>query len=344
MLLGARCILGFALTITGVAAPTLVGEATPGRLHSILMNTTVLALPVCGTMMAAGGIGVYHSQTNWGWRSAMLGELAGPLLSTLFLVGAPESPRWLVSRGRLGEAHKILERMHSTDEGADREAVVRIEYQEIVQTLEFERDNDESLWSLVSQASDRRRFLIVVLTNIFFQVCGANTLPYFFTLILSSAGVTDTQQTLYLNLGLAMWGTSSLVMGLWICERFGNKAVLVTNTTLITVCFALLAVLVGLGPEDGRGIGAVAVVFVFYFASCSSWLILEYTYPPTILRYSLRAQGTALGQAVGYAFCVMMTYLLPTALDKIGWKFYAANAVSSRPVSWSVLVLLWLTR
>lgn len=146
---------------------------------------------------------------------------------------------------------------------------------------------------------------------------------------LTITGVADTQQTLYLNLGLSIWGLSSLVMGLWICERFGAKAVLLTNTILITACLALLAVLNALGPEHGRGIGAVAVVFVFYFASCSSWLLLEYTYPPRILRYSLRAQGTALGQSVGYAFCVMMAYLLPTALQSIGWKFYAANAVSS---------------
>lgn len=328
MLLGGRSILGFALTITGVAGPTLVGEATPGRMHSILMNATVVALPIFGTIMAAGGIGVYHSKTNWGWRSAMLGELAGPLLSTLFISMTPESPRWLVSKGRLEEAHQILERIHSSNE-VDRESVVRIEYEEIVQTLDFERKNDEGLWALVSKPSDRRRFTIVVLTNIFFQVCGANTLPYFWTIILSSAGVTNTQSTLYLNLGLSVWGASSVAMGLWICERFGSKTVLLTNTTIMTICLALLAVLTGLGPENGRGIGALVVVFVFYFVACSSWLLLEYTYPPTILRYSLRAQGTALGQSIGFAFCVMMTYLLPTALEKIGWRFYAANAVSS---------------
>lgn len=258
----------------------------------------------------------------------MLGELVGPVVSTLLLFMVPESPRWLVSNGRFEEAHKILERIHSDSED-DRESVVRNEYEEIVQTLEFERKSDESLWALLSKPSDRRRFLIVVLTNIFFQVCGANTLPYFFTIILSSAGVTGTQDTLYINLGLAIWGTCSVAAGLWICERFGSKTVLLTNTMMITICLALLAVLTALGPENGRGIGSVVVVFVFYFFASSSWLLLAYTYPPSILRYSLRAQGTALGQSIGWAFCVMMTYLLPTALQDIGWKFYAANAVSS---------------
>lgn len=68
-------------------------------------------------------------------------------------------------------------------------------------------------------------------------------------------------------------------------------------------------------------------------------MILAYTYPPEVLRYSQRAKGVVVAQAIGYAFSFLNLYTAPLALEKIGWKYYAING------SWNfgiLIVVYWL--
>lgn len=347
MLLVGRVLLGISLTFTGVTGPSLVVEATPAKLHHLLTNAITMAMPIFGTIISGASISVYESTTEWGWRGAMLGELGGPILGLLCLPFVPESPRWLISKGRNTEARYIVNCMHpSTD--PDRDAAIEIEFNQIVQTIEFERQFQQkpgfdSWKSLVATASDRRRFLIAVCTNVFFQITGANTFPYFFTLLLQGANITDPLTTLYINLGLCIWGTISVALGIWACQRIGSKTSLLWSAVVMTVCLVLLAILTALenggdGNTTNYGIGAVAVIFLFQLAGFGSWMILTYAYPPQILRYTHRANGFALSMAIGYGVCIMMTYILPLALERLGWRFYAINA------GWNVLVIfvIWL--
>lgn len=342
MLLAGRLILGIAFTVNGVSGPSLVAESTPGKAHILLTNAIIIGMPIFGTIAAAIIYGVYISTSTWAWRGAILAELFAPTFSMLCLPFVPESPRWLVSRGRKDEAFEILVKMHSSI--PENEAVVKEEFEQIVQTLDFEKYAEESgasSWkALIATPSDRKRFLIALLLNIFFQVSGSNTFPYFLVLILHSAGIVDTRQNLNINVGLCVWGVASVAFGVWMCGRVGAKTSLLSSTSIMTVCLVLLAVLTELNSSSGEsrfGIGAVVVVFLFQLASFSTYMILNYTYPPMILRFTQRARGFALAQAIGYGFCVMMTYTLPLALENIGWRFYAINA------AWNcgIVAIIW---
>lgn len=334
MFLVGRAILGVALGISGVCGPTLVAETMPGRLHAVVANASMLGLPLIAVTVSAAGVGVYNSESDWGWRGLVLGEAISPLLSSLFLLAAPESPRWLMYKSLPDEAKDVFERLVPKSQ-ANRDELIKLEFEEVAQTMEFERQNNESFRAIIAKPSDRRRFLIAALTNIFYQTSGANTLPYFFTLVLTSIGISDTRTILYLNVGLSSWSVISLASGLWITQRFGTKTILLTNTGVMAVCLALLAVFTALGPGEGRGYGALVATFVFWWASCSCWMILEFTYPVEILRYSLRGKGTAVAQLLGYAVQLVLNYTLATALEKISWRFYVINAVRAlvpRPI------------
>lgn len=54
-------------------------------------------------------------------------------------------------------------------------------------------------------------------------------------------------------------------------------------------------------------------------------MILAYTYPPEILRYSQRAKGVVVAQAIGYAFSFLNLYTAPLAIERISWRYYAIN-------------------
>lgn len=68
-------------------------------------------------------------------------------------------------------------------------------------------------------------------------------------------------------------------------------------------------------------------------------MLLAYTYPAEILRYSQRAKGVVAAQSIGYAFSFLNLYTAPLAIERIAWRYYAINA------GWNVGILaivIWL--
>lgn len=61
---------------------------------------------------------------------------------------------------------------------------------------------------------------------------------------------------------------------------------------------------------------------------------MGYSYPAEVLCYQQRAKGTAISQAIGYAFSFLNLYTTPIALKKISWRLYAANA------GWNIAIIV----
>jgi hypothetical protein len=66
-------------------------------------------------------------------------------------------------------------------------------------------------------------------------------------------------------------------------------------------------------------------------------IILGYSYPNEILKFSQRAKGSALAQSIGYAFGFIYLYCFPIALQNISWKYFIINGC------WNLLfaVVIW---
>ncbi|KAJ3949619.1 uncharacterized protein N0V96_000742 [Colletotrichum fioriniae] len=88
---------------------------------------------------------------------------------------------------------------------------------------------------------------------------------------------------------------------------------------------------------NAYAIGAIVVVALFLLAVAASWSILAYTYPPEVLRYSQRAKGVVVAQAIGYAFSFLNLYTTPLAIEKISWRYYAING------GWNLGILFVVT-
>ena len=72
--------------------------------------------------------------SNWGWRIPSFLQAVPSLFQVIFIWSLPESPRWLISRGRGDEAYAILVKYHA--EGDKHSEFVNAEYTQIKETLE----------------------------------------------------------------------------------------------------------------------------------------------------------------------------------------------------------------
>jgi hypothetical protein len=96
---------------------------------------------------------------NWGWRIPSLLQVIPSLLQILFIYALPESPRWLISKGRGEEAKKILIKYHA--EGDENSELVKLEYIQIEKTIQLEQETANIGWTEIFRTHGMRmRFLI----------------------------------------------------------------------------------------------------------------------------------------------------------------------------------------
>ena len=110
--------------------------------------------------------------SNWGWRIPSFLQVVPSLLQISFIRFLPESPRWLVSKGRGDEAYAILVKYHA--EGDENSDFVKAEYTQIEETLEAELKTAQmNRKDLFSTPGMRKRVVIASFLGLFTQWSGA---------------------------------------------------------------------------------------------------------------------------------------------------------------------------
>ena len=123
--------------------------------------------------MAAAGVtlGTFSMTSNWGWRIPSFLQVVPSLLQVSFIWFLPESPRWLVSKGRGDEAYAILVKYHA--EGDENSDFVKAEYTQIEETLEAELKTAQmNRKEMFSSPGMRKRVIVASFLGLFVQWCG----------------------------------------------------------------------------------------------------------------------------------------------------------------------------
>ncbi|KAJ0270552.1 hypothetical protein CBS470a_013471 [Colletotrichum nupharicola] len=291
-----RFIIGFASLVNGSIAPMWVMELASPNHRTICSSTVLVSVPFTSFLVACIVLAIFDKDSNWVWRGIML-------------------------------ATEILARLHA--DGDVHNVEVLTEAQEIVASLNQEKDGQGAWRELITPASNMKRFTIAVLTNIFYQILGGNMILYFSSYIISSLGVSSRRSIITINITLLLWKAFCSILGVFLIDRVGARKPLLAGTSATVILFGLLSGLSHLTeihPDtNSYAIGSIVVVALFLLAVSTSWMILAYTYPPEILRYSQRAKGVVVAQAIGYAFSFLNLYTAPLAIERISWRYYAIN-------------------
>jgi hypothetical protein len=128
----------------------------------------------------------------WAWRlpSAMQGFFS--ILCLFILLFIPKSPRWLVHKGRHAEALESIALAYSNGDRDD--PIVLAQYKEIVDTLKFDRENDQTLSMVqtIKTKRARKRMLLNISVAVFTMLSGNNIISYYLGGMLTDAGITNT--------------------------------------------------------------------------------------------------------------------------------------------------------
>ncbi|KAF9480316.1 general substrate transporter [Pholiota conissans] len=325
MFIGARWLIGFGLNFAATGAPMLISEvAYPsqrGQLTSLYNS-----LWIFGSFIAAWTtFGTFHIQTSWSWRipSAIQGFPSVIQLALIWFV--PESPRWLMYKGREAQALKILAYYHAR--GNEKDPLVEYEYQEIKAAIELDREVAHTVgWlTLFKTRGNLKRVRIIVAIAFFSQWSGNGLASYYLNKVLDAVGVTDPTIQLLINGVLQIYNFVICVFASLWCDKIGRRKLFITATAGMlatwvaeTICFAVYSK-TGIAAA---GHAFIAMIFIFstFYALAYSPLIV--TYAVEILPYNLRSKGFTIFNFTICLSLIFNQYVNPIALQNIGWKYY----------------------
>lgn len=187
-----------------------------------------------------------------------------PLAIGIFL--APESPWWLIKKGKIDQARKSLERTLS-GKGVEKDQLVMRELEKIKLTIDQEqklKDSEGSYMDCIKDKVNRRRTRITCLTWVGQTTCGAALIGYS-TYFYEKAGVS-TETSFTFSIIQYCLGIAATFISWWLSKYVGRFDLYATGLAFQAVMFFIIG---GLGCSDTKGAkmgsGALLMVVSFFY-------------------------------------------------------------------------------
>ncbi|GBE89812.1 Lactose permease [Sparassis crispa] len=325
MFIGARFCVGFGLTFAANASPMLVTEISYPPYRAPL-TSVYNSLWHSGNVIASWTtFGTSGIRTTWSWRIPSLMQGLPSVLQVILIFFAPESPRWLISKGKDSEGLRTLAYYHA--DGDEQDPLVQYEYQEIKAAINIDRQASKNIgWkSLVATRGNRKRIIIIIAIAWFSQWSGNGLVSYYLNKVFDTIGITSQVIQLLITGILAVWNLVLAVGISFFVDRLGRRFLFLASAggclvffIMQTVCSAQYA----MHKTAAFGHAYIAFIFLYSFAYDLAFSPLIVTYSVEILPYSLRAKGFNVFNIVISLALIFNQYVNPIALEKLAWKYY----------------------
>ncbi|KAL4874497.1 general substrate transporter [Aspergillus karnatakaensis] len=330
MFIAARFILGIGSEFGSVPAPVLITELAypPHRAKVSGLYQTVFYVGAIGASWST--FASFHQlDSTWSWRIPSLLQGFFPLIQLLFIWSVPESPRWLVSRGRTDEARAILTRWHAG--GNQNSPLIDYEMSEMLEHLNAESEVSGLGWkALWATKADRRRTAVACFMPFLSQWTGTGLVTYYLALVLDTVGVTDSFTQTLINGILQIFNLGSAILGSLLVDRIGRRPLLLFSCIGMFWSFITFTACSGAFDTTGLpalGITVVVFIFVYFFHYAVGVTPLTFAYPAEITPFHARQKTLAVNYFLHGVLIMFNSFVNPIALDSIGWRYYIVYCI-----------------
>lgn len=337
---GVRFFLGLFSVSLNIASNVLVSEVAHPRQRAQITSLWITFFYVGAITVAWTAFGALDIKSSWSWRLPVIVQAGWNTIQLPLLVFlCPESPRWLILKGRTTEAKDILAKYHANGDLDDE--LVQLEYEEILATTQAETQKGKNSWrALISSKANIHRVLLAAFLGLGSQLVGNSVVNFYLAPVLASVGVTSPRSQNEINGCLQIFSWVLAIVGALCSERLGRRTLLLASAcgmlvtmSIVTACSAVYAK----SGNTSAGKGVIAFLFLFFGCYCIGFSCIPPLYVAEIATPNTRSNIVSIyWMGTGLALCFNQL-VNPIALAAIGWKYYLVYVA----VLAAVIVLLY---
>jgi MFS transporter, SP family, arabinose:H+ symporter len=298
-----RIMAGLGVGAASMLSPLYIAEVSPAAIRGRMVSINQLTV-VIGILLAYfSNYLLADLENNWRWMFASGAIPAVLFFLCVFLV--PESPRWLLSKGRGDEARQVLLRLASSATVVDAEM-------ETIRTG-VTREVKGKLRDLV-QPGIAFIVMLGITMAIFQQISGANAIFFYAPIIFEKAGMNVKDQ-LFQQIMIGAINLLFTLLAMQLVDRLGRKKLMLAGASLMALWLFLVGLCYALGLFQGYWLTFFVLAFIATYATTLApvtWVLISEIFPTKVRGIAVSVATCALWTAcfaLAYGFPVMIAAL-----------------------------------
>ena len=298
-----RLIGGLGVGAAAMVSPMYIAEMAPAKWRGRLVACYQMAI-VIGILVAYFSNYIFEGLGANNWRWMFASQAAPALLFFLLLLWVPETPRWLIMKGKKKEAAVILEKI------SDNESIEK-EMADIENS--FHAKHRISFKQLFSKTY-RPVLFIGIIVAIFQQVTGINSIIYYAPVIFKETGINSSSSLLQ-TIGIGVVNVISTFIAIGLVDKVGRKKLLLIGSLLMGLSLVAIGLCVRFSYFDHYVVLIFMLLYVASFGSTMGavvWVYLSEIFPNLVRSMALSVATLSLWLAdfaVTLSFPVMTKHL-----------------------------------
>lgn len=342
-----RIIGGVGIGVVSIISPLYISEVAVAQYRGRLVSLYQLAVTI-------GFLGAYlvnyqllgYSMSNpdvstgwWNlvfvsevWRGMLGMETLPAIMFFIIIFFIPESPRWLILKGKEEKATNILERIYTSS----KEALFQL-----TETKSVLSSESKSEWKLLLQPGIRKAVIIGVCIAVLGQFMGVNAVLYYGPSIFENAGLSGGDSLFYQVL-VGLVNTLTTVLALVIIDKVGRKKLVYYGVSGMVISLVLIATYFIYGESWGISSIFLLIFFLFYVFCCAVsicavvFVLLSEMYPTRVRGLAMSIAGFALW--IGTYLIGQLTPWMPQNLTPAGtFILFAIMCVPYMLIVWKLV-------
>lgn len=307
-----RVIIGFAIGITSYVVPMYIAEISPKRARGALVTLNQLMITIGIFVSYITDYLLSNDADPQSWRWMFLIGFIPALVLLIGMVFLPETPRWLIGKGRWDEGKAVLSKVEDP-------AIFDQTLAELDKEISAEQ-TEASDWKEIFRPWLRAPLMITIGIFFFQQFSGVNTIIYYSPIIFKMAGIVSNTGSILPAIIIGAVNVCACFISILLLDRVGRRKLYLIGISGMAPSLALLGACFYFKEQLGASLPVFAVLsiicFIIFIAISLAplgWLLISEVFP-----LNVRGVGMSIGSLSHWGFNAIIAFTFLKLVNSLG--------------------------
>ncbi|KAL1304369.1 hypothetical protein AAFC00_003372 [Neodothiora populina] len=333
-LMAGRIINALSMGVICNVVPTYQGEIAPARIRGAMVNFYQFWQLVGALMATTANWGFQYRDDQWSYRTTLILQFIIPIVLISAGLVLPESPRWLVEKGRVEQARKVLTLLRGKKAAP---AIIEEELELLIKADAEQREfHAATSWLDCFRGSNLRRTMIGAGVQSLQQAQGSSFISNYAITFMQAIGIK--QNHMEMNVLFSFVNTMGSTLAFYFVDKFGRRKCLFGGAIVLGSCmYTVAGVVVGAPGNTAAMKGVLAALFVWNFFQSFAWSSCVWITTAEVSTLQLREKTMTVSTFTGFTVSVIVSFVAPYIQDagygnlqgKIGFLWGSFSVMSA---------------